>query len=119
MREGHRQSDKHWNCFKGDTGEVSEVHMGLSAHTDSILNWTKATLTIQQGGAQLPLSKDRPNNPANMVLQEGWCETPWLQPPIQSYKSDLKRGKGCVCVWGGGGGGGGGGGLWNNILTTQ
>ena len=32
--------------------------MGLSARIDTILNWPKATLTIQQGGAQLPLSKD-------------------------------------------------------------
>ena len=21
-REGHRQSDKHWNCFKGNVGEL-------------------------------------------------------------------------------------------------
>ena len=21
-RKGHRQSDKHWNCFKGNTGEI-------------------------------------------------------------------------------------------------
>ena len=24
MREGHRQSDGHWNCFKGNFGETSE-----------------------------------------------------------------------------------------------
>ena len=24
MREGHHQSDEHWNCFKGDVGETPE-----------------------------------------------------------------------------------------------
>ena len=41
-REGHRQSDEHWNKFKGDVGETSErgdvAHMGLSERTDTILN---------------------------------------------------------------------------------
>ena len=23
-RDGHRQSDKHWNCFKGTVGETAE-----------------------------------------------------------------------------------------------
>ena len=26
-REGHRQSDKHWNRFKGDAGETSGAHI--------------------------------------------------------------------------------------------
>ena len=33
-RDGHRRSDDHWNCFKGDVGETSErrgeAHMGFS-----------------------------------------------------------------------------------------
>ena len=29
MREGHRQSDEHWNCFKGDVGETSERWSGV------------------------------------------------------------------------------------------
>ena len=40
-REGHHQSDGHWNCFKGDVGETSEsqggVHMGFSERIDTIL----------------------------------------------------------------------------------
>ena len=24
-REGHRQSNEHWNCFKGSVGETSET----------------------------------------------------------------------------------------------
>ena len=28
MREGHCQSDKHWNCFKGNMGETSGRHLG-------------------------------------------------------------------------------------------
>ena len=40
MRKGHRQSDKRWNRFKGNTGETS-AHMGFSQHTDAILNWTE------------------------------------------------------------------------------
>ena len=24
MRAGHRQSDKHWNCFKGENGETRD-----------------------------------------------------------------------------------------------
>ena len=27
-REGHRQSDEHWNCFKGNVGETSERRGG-------------------------------------------------------------------------------------------
>ena len=26
-RVGHRQSDEHWNCFKGDVGETSKIHV--------------------------------------------------------------------------------------------
>ena len=42
-REGHRQSDEHWNCLKGDVGETSErwrgQHViGLSGRIDTILN---------------------------------------------------------------------------------
>ena len=41
-REGHRQSDEHWNRFKGDVGETSErrgeAHMGFSERIDIILN---------------------------------------------------------------------------------
>ena len=45
MREGHHQSDKHWNRFKGNVGETSGgggggAHMGFSDRTDTILNWT-------------------------------------------------------------------------------
>ena len=47
-REGHRQSDEHWNCFKGNVGETSErkggVHMFFSKHIDTILNRTELTL---------------------------------------------------------------------------
>ena len=42
---GHRQSDEHWNCFKGNRGETPETwggtHMGFSARLDSILNSTQ------------------------------------------------------------------------------
>ena len=42
MREGHQESDEHWNRFKGNIGEPSErwdrVHMGFSEHIDTILN---------------------------------------------------------------------------------
>ena len=45
MREDHHQSDEHWNCFKGNTGQTSErwdgAHMGFSKHSDTILNWTE------------------------------------------------------------------------------
>jgi len=41
-REGHCQSDKPWNCFKGDVEETSErqggAHMGLSKRLYTILN---------------------------------------------------------------------------------
>ena len=44
-REGHRQSDKHWNRFKVDDGDTSERRggernhfMGFSERTDIILN---------------------------------------------------------------------------------
>ena len=41
-REGHRQSDGHWNHFKGNVGDTSETrggaHMDFSKRTDTILN---------------------------------------------------------------------------------
>ena len=41
-REGHRQSDGHWNRFKGDVGETAErgvgVLMDISEHIYTILN---------------------------------------------------------------------------------
>ena len=27
-REGHRQSDEHWNCFKGDVGKLVRDGVG-------------------------------------------------------------------------------------------
>ena len=40
--EGPCQSNKHWNCFKGDAGENSEsqagARMGFSECIDTILN---------------------------------------------------------------------------------
>ena len=43
-RKGHCESDKQWNCFKGNVAETSErcgeAHMGLSECTDIILNRT-------------------------------------------------------------------------------
>ena len=43
---GHRQSDEHWNCFKGNVGggtfeRRGGAHMGSSARTDTTLNWTE------------------------------------------------------------------------------
>ena len=38
-REGHRQSDEHWNRFKGNVGETYETggaHMGFSERIDTI-----------------------------------------------------------------------------------
>ena len=44
-REGHRQSDEHWNRFKGNVGEISErrggAHLGVSECIDTILNLTE------------------------------------------------------------------------------
>ena len=41
-REGHRQSDEHWNCFKGNGGKTSEklcgTDMDFSECIDTILN---------------------------------------------------------------------------------
>ena len=41
-REGHRQSDEHWNRFKDNVGETSErwggAHVGFPKHTDTSLN---------------------------------------------------------------------------------
>ena len=41
-REGHRQSDEHWNCFRGSVGKIEErrggAHMGFSERIDIILN---------------------------------------------------------------------------------
>ena len=41
-REGHRQSDEHWDRFKGDNGNISEkrgaAHIGFSERVYTILN---------------------------------------------------------------------------------
>ena len=40
-REVHRQSDEHWNCFKGNFGDTFErrggAHMGFPERIDTIL----------------------------------------------------------------------------------
>ena len=41
-REGHRQSDEHWNRFKDDTGKllregVERIMVGFFQHTDTVL----------------------------------------------------------------------------------
>ena len=47
MREGHHQSDEHWNCFKGNFGETSVrqsgAHLGFSELKDTSLSWTEVT----------------------------------------------------------------------------
>ena len=43
-REGHHQSDEHWNSFKGNVGEILRqggAHMDFSKRTDTILNQTQ------------------------------------------------------------------------------
>ena len=42
-KEGHRQSDEHWNHFKGNNAETSErwvkrIIMGFSDRIDTVLN---------------------------------------------------------------------------------
>lgn len=41
-REGHRQSEDHWNRFKGYGGETAErwsgLHLGFSKRINTILN---------------------------------------------------------------------------------
>ena len=50
-REGHRQSDEHWNRFKGDAGETSErrggANMGFCESIDTILNSTIGACDVQ------------------------------------------------------------------------
>ena len=42
MRKGHRQSDEHWNCFKGNVGDISERRggalKGFSERIDTMLD---------------------------------------------------------------------------------
>ena len=44
-REGHRQSDEHWNRLKGNVGETSErrsgAHMGSFERVETTLNRTE------------------------------------------------------------------------------
>ena len=40
-RKGHRQSDEHWNCLKGNVGKTERrggAHVGFFERTDTILN---------------------------------------------------------------------------------
>ena len=45
VRKGHHQSDKHGNCFKGNTEEIYEdsIYMGFE-RINTILNWTELIL---------------------------------------------------------------------------
>ena len=53
-RKGHRQSDEHYNCFKGNMGQTSErrggAYMGFSERIDTILNRTELSRTAEQRG---------------------------------------------------------------------
>ena len=44
-RECHRQSDEHWNRFKGNVGETSErrggAHLDVSERIETLLNFTQ------------------------------------------------------------------------------
>ena len=55
-RDGHRQSDKHWNRFKDNAGETSErlgrAHTGFSERTDTILKRTE----LKNNNAKQPLA---------------------------------------------------------------
>ena len=53
-REGYRQSDEHWICFKGNVGDTSETgraHM-VSAECKRILNGTELSRDSVFGGAE-------------------------------------------------------------------
>ena len=51
MRKGCRQSDQHENCFKGNTGEISEIqggaHVGFPEHVDYNLEVKWIALIMQ------------------------------------------------------------------------
>ena len=51
-REGHRQWDKHWNCYKGNVGKTAErrgeAHMGFLERIDTILNWNEQVKAIKR-----------------------------------------------------------------------
>ena len=72
-REGHRQSDEHWNRFKGNAGETSErrggAHMGFSERMDTILSKTELDCSF-------PFFLSSPAKPS-FTRNLGWP----LQPP--------------------------------------
>ena len=83
-REGHRQSDEHWNYFKGKFGETSErwrgEHVGFSKHIDTILcwtelNWTELNCWVAKAWQWL--------KHAALVIQ--WNLVPWVQLPIETW----------------------------------
>ena len=41
MRKGHCQSDKHWNCFKGNTGEILKDEVECIYQAILKLNWNE------------------------------------------------------------------------------
>ena len=82
MREGHSQSDEHWNCFKDNVGEISKkcggAHMGFSEHTDTILNWTELTALMRADPVSMEARRVSPIlmpitcAPGAMPLRSGW-----------------------------------------------
>ena len=62
-REGHRQSDEHWNHFKGNVGDTSErrggAHMGFSERIDTILNCTELNCCAYLCLLSIPVDKAR------------------------------------------------------------
>ena len=60
MREGHHQSDEHWNRFKGNIGETSErqggTDMSFSECIDTILNWFDSGIELLKLPVRLGIS---------------------------------------------------------------
>ena len=80
MREGRRQSDEHWNYFKGKFGETSErwrgVRVGFSKHIDTISYWTELNCWVTKAWQWL--------KHAALVIQ--WNLVPWVQLPVKTWR---------------------------------
>ena len=81
-RESHRQSDEHWNRFKGNVGETSEkrvgAHMGFSERKHTILNWTElissltSVLTADRSpGGEINVHRRERVRPSSLQGQKG------------------------------------------------
>ena len=77
-REGHRQSQEHWNCLKGNDGEISErrggAKIGFFDRIDTIVNWSELSWCTVYIDCSSPQEGETDFVCDLMTSVSPWCE---------------------------------------------